>query len=98
MKRFVFGVMTIVALALGLAGGTASGASGQGTPATEGPAAQEETPAAAPASDPLPTPDFARAYRHVFLAFAFAWVLIFAYAMFIDRRVARASEELDRLG
>lgn len=95
MKRLFLSLLTIATLAFGPVAEIGP-ARGQDAPAAAR-AVEAESPSPAPVSDPLPTPDFARAYRHVFLAFAFAWVLIFGYAVFIDRRIVRASEELDRL-
>lgn len=97
MTRFMLRLVAAMGLVLGSAFASAPAAHGQNDAAAAAQGFEAEAPAVT-ASDPLPAPDFARAYRHVFLAFAFAWVLIFCYAVFIDRRVARASEELERLG
>jgi len=53
---------------------------------------------AAAQSDPLPRPDFSMAYRHVFLAFAFAWILMLAYGVWIRRRMREMEREVERLG
>lgn len=49
------------------------------------------------ASDPLPAPRMDRAYAHVFLAFAIAWILIFGYVWALNRRIAEAERDLARL-
>ena len=59
--------------------------------------------APAPASDSgLPQragpPRTLKAYWHVFIAFAIAWVLLFGYALSLGRRFARVERELQRLG
>lgn len=38
-----------------------------------------------------------RAYWHVFIAFAIAWVLLFGYVVLIARRSRRLEEQLDGL-
>jgi CcmD family protein len=38
-----------------------------------------------------------KAYWHVFIAFAIAWVLLFGYALSLGRRFARVERELQRL-
>lgn len=49
-------------------------------------------------SDPLPAPDFSMAYRHVFLAFALAWILMLVYAVWIRRGMGEMEREIERLG
>jgi CcmD family protein len=39
-----------------------------------------------------------KAYWHVFIAFAIAWVLLFGYTLSLGRRFARVERELQRLG
>ena len=64
------------------------------------------TPAAAPAVDAgaqtstLPRytpPRTLRAYTHVFVAFAVAWVLLFGYVVFIARKFRRVEEQVEAL-
>lgn len=38
-----------------------------------------------------------RAYWHVFVAFALAWLLLFAYALSLGRKFARIEREMDAL-
>jgi CcmD family protein len=38
-----------------------------------------------------------RAYTHVFVAFAVAWVLLFGYVVFIARKFRRVEEQVDAL-
>jgi CcmD family protein len=38
-----------------------------------------------------------RAYWHVFIAFALAWLLLFGYTVSIARRSRRLEEQMDRL-
>ena len=87
-----------LALSVVLLGGTAVAGGGQDGAVEPAAGSVESVEAAAPvASDPLPAPSFTRAYWHLFLAFAFAWLLILAYAVFIDRRVSEAMHEVERL-
>ena len=70
-------------------------------------AAQSGAPAAAPAADApssgasgLPRytpPRTLRAYTHVFVAFAVAWVLLFGYVVFLSRKFRRVEEQVDAL-
>src|SRR5687767_7768378 len=66
------------------------------------------TEAAAPAADaaaqtssaglPRYTPARTmRAYAHVFVAFAVAWVLLFGYVVFIARKFRRVEEQVEAL-
>jgi CcmD family protein len=70
------------------------------------------TPAAAPSAAPaadaaaqtggssLPRytpPRTLRAYTHVFVAFAIAWVLLFGYVVFLSRKFRRVEEQVDAL-
>jgi CcmD family protein len=70
----------------------------------QAPAATEAT--APPAADAaqsgsaLPSytpPRTLRAYAHVFVAFAVAWVLLFGYVVFIARKFRRVEEQVDAL-
>ena len=58
-------------------------------------------PAPAGAGSSLPArqapPRTFRAYWHVFIAFAVAWLLLFGYTVSIARRFRRVEEQLDRL-
>ncbi|HEX6369967.1 MAG TPA: CcmD family protein [Longimicrobium sp.] len=38
-----------------------------------------------------------RAYTHVFVAFALAWVLLFGYVFFLARKFRRVEEQVDAL-
>jgi len=80
------------------------------TPAACAPpvAAQAPAPtqAAAPAADgaaqtgTLPRytpPRTLRAYAHVFVAFAVAWVLLFGYVVFLSRKFRRVEEQVEAL-
>ena len=96
MRSFLRALPLVVVLL----GGTAVAGGGQdgvAEPAVGSIDSVEVTATAAVASDPLPAPSFTRAYWHLFLAFAFAWVLILVYAVFIDRRVAQSMNEVERL-
>ncbi|HYR07603.1 MAG TPA: CcmD family protein [Longimicrobium sp.] len=69
--------------------------------------AQAAAPTAAPAADAaqsgsaaLPRytpPRTLRAYTHVFVAFAVAWVLLFGYVVFIARKFRRVEEQVNAL-
>jgi CcmD family protein len=73
--------------------------------------AAPDTSAAAVAAAPAPAsasesglpqrvgpPRTLKAYWHVFIAFAIAWILLFGYALSLGRRFARVERELRRLG
>ena len=71
--------------------------------------AAPDTSTAAVAAAPVPTsvsdglpqragpPRTLKAYWHVFIAFAIAWILLFGYALSLGRRFARVERELQRL-
>jgi len=68
--------------------------------------APSSIPAASDASAPvagstgLPRytpPRTMRAYAHVFIAFAVAWVLLFGYVLFLARRFRRVEEQVEAL-
>jgi CcmD family protein len=67
------------------------------------PSAQASAPAADAAqtgSAGLPRytpPRTMRAYTHVFVAFALAWVLLFGYVVFIARKFRRVEEQVNAL-
>lgn len=73
----------------------------------QAPAATSTESAAPPAADAaqsgsaaLPRytpPRTMRAYAHVFVAFAVAWVLLFGYVVFIARKFRRVEEQVDAL-
>jgi CcmD family protein len=69
-----------------------------GAPA-EAPAAAPA--ASAPASSGLPTeqapPRTLRAYKHVWIAFTIAWLLLFGYVISVGRRFARLEREVEAL-
>jgi CcmD family protein len=56
--------------------------------------------AAQPGSAALPRytpPRTLRAYTHVFVAFAVAWVLLFGYVFFLARKFRRVEEQVEAL-
>jgi CcmD family protein len=78
------------------------------TPAAAPSAAPAAAPSAAPAADAaaqtggssLPRytpPRTLRAYTHVFVAFAIAWVLLFGYVVFLSRKFRRVEEQVNAL-
>jgi CcmD family protein len=62
--------------------------------AAPAPAAAQSGSAALPRYTPART---LRAYTHVFVAFAVAWVLLFGYVVFIARKFRRVEEQVDAL-
>ena len=70
-------------------------------------ATEAAAPTAAPAADaaqsgsaalPRYTPTRTlRAYTHVFVAFAVAWVLLFGYVVFLARKFRRVEEQVEAL-
>jgi CcmD family protein len=92
-------LLSVLALAFALLAPTALRA--QAAPDTS--AATVAAPAPASLSDSgLPQragpPRTLKAYWHVFIAFAIAWILLFGYALSLGRRFARVERELQRLG
>lgn len=83
------------------AGETATEAAAQtsaGAPVATEAAAPAE--AAAPSSSSLPRytpPRTLRAYAHVFVAFAVAWVLLFGYLVYLGRKFRRVEQQVDAL-
>jgi CcmD family protein len=92
-------LLPVLALSLALLAPAALRA--QAAPDTSA-AAVAAAPAPASASDGLPQrvgpPRTLKAYWHVFIAFAIAWVLLFGYTLSLGRRFARVERELQRLG
>lgn len=66
-----------------------------GEPVEEASATAPDDPATV--SDPLPAPNFTRAYWHVFLAFGIAWALVLGYVVLLNRRMADAERDLGRM-
>ncbi|HEX5872639.1 MAG TPA: CcmD family protein [Longimicrobium sp.] len=75
-------------------------------PMAQAPAAPSAEAAASPASDgpsssaalPRYTPARTmRAYTHVFVAFAVAWVLLFGYVFFLARKFRHVEEQVNAL-
>ena len=81
--------------------GLSAGAPAASAQAPASPAAQQVAPAAASeGAAALPRympPRTLRAYWHLFVAFAAAWVLLFGYTVAIARRFGRIEKELDAL-
>ncbi|HSU17436.1 CcmD family protein [Longimicrobium sp.] len=74
--------------------------------AQDAPPAAASTQAPAPAEQPLGGPALSaeagpprtlRAYWHVFIAFALAWLLVFGYAISLGRRFRAIEREVDAL-
>jgi CcmD family protein len=66
----------------------------------EAAAPSSAAPAADAGASTLPRytpPRTLRAYTHVFVAFAVAWVLLFGYVVFLARRFRRVEEQVDAL-
>jgi CcmD family protein len=101
MTRTLFlGIATVLALALA-APAAAQQASPYGMDTV--PAAEQVREAASPApatqaapGRPVP-PRTLRAYWHLFIAFAFAWALLFAYLLYLGARTRRIERELEQL-
>jgi CcmD family protein len=98
-------ILTLLALYLVALTAPLAAQTGSSTPdAPPTAAAQSAESGAQPATEPsgLPVratpPPTMRAYWHVFAAFAIAWALLFAYAIFLGRRFASLERELRRLG
>ena len=95
------------ALAIGLAFAAApvraqdSTAASPSTAATASPSTAAPV-TAAPTSSGLPTepapPRTLRAYKHVWIAFTLAWLLLFGYVVSVGRRFGKVERELESLG
>ena len=82
--------------------GATAGAPAASAQAPAPPASQQAAPAAAPSEGAAALPRYTpprtlRAYWHLFVAFALAWVLLFGYTIGIARRFGRIEKELDAL-
>ena len=92
-------LLSVLAISLALLAPAALRA--QAAPDTSA-AAVAAAPAPASAADGLPQrvgpPRTLKAYWHVFIAFAIAWILLFGYTLSLGRRFARVERELQRLG
>ena len=86
----------------------ATPAAGPSLAALQPAATEAAAPSAAPAADAaaqtgsagLPRytpPRTLRAYAHVFVAFAVAWVLLFGYLVFLARKFRRVEEQVEAL-
>jgi CcmD family protein len=96
--RTLFLVITLLGLSASTAAvpvqAQAPAASPAAQPAAPGVQAPSEGAAALPRYTP---PRTLRAYWHLFVAFAAAWVLLFAYTVSILRRFGRIERELEAL-
>ena len=85
----------------------ATPAAGPSLVALQPAATEAAAPSAAPAADAAQTgastlprytpPRTLRAYAHVFVAFAVAWVLLFGYVVFLSRKFRRVEEQVEAL-
>ncbi|HYW12506.1 MAG TPA: CcmD family protein [Longimicrobium sp.] len=78
---------------------TEAAASSAGAPVSaDAPTPAADAPSPAGAALPRYTPPRTlRAYAHVFVAFAVAWVLLFGYVVFLARKFRRVEEQVDAL-
>jgi CcmD family protein len=72
----------------------ATSAEAAAAPAVPAAGAAQSGSAALPRYTP---PRTLRAYTHVFVAFAVAWVLLFGYVFFLARKFRRVEEQVDAL-
>lgn len=77
----------------------ASAAASAGAPVSaDAPAPVADAPSSAGSALPRYTPPRTlRAYAHVFIAFAVAWVLLFGYVVFLARKFRRVEEQVEAL-
>lgn len=64
---------------------------------TESPPAAYTGAETSPFSEQAAPPRTLRAYWHVFIAFALAWVLLFGYVLVLGRRFARVEREMEKM-
>lgn len=106
MRRFhiallalsLFAVPTAAQAPAGETATEAAAAAQSGAPASAASAPAAE--ATQPASSSLPRytpPRTLRAYAHIFVAFAVAWVLLFGYVFFLARKFRRVEEQVAAL-
>ncbi len=96
MHRFILGLATALFLGILIAAAPAA-AIDTGLPLQDEPAAMTETVGPAETAPGAP-PRTLRAYWHLFVAFALAWILLFGYVVYVGRRFARVERELAELG
>lgn len=95
-------LLALFALLAAPAAGPSPLAQAPAATSTEAPAAPaaSATDAAQSGAASLPRytpPRTLRAYTHVFVAFAVAWVLLFGYVVFLARRFRRVEEQVEAL-
>jgi CcmD family protein len=100
IRKLFLGIVTAAAVALS-APAAAQQASPYGMDTV--PAAEQVREAASPApvtqataQRPVP-PRTLRAYWHLFIAFAFAWALLFGYLLYLGARTRRIERDLEQL-
>jgi CcmD family protein len=100
IPKLFLGIVTAVALAL-----STPAVAQQASPYRMDtvPAAEQVREAASPApatqaapQRPVP-PRTLRAYWHLFIAFAFAWALLFGYLLYLGARTRRIERDLEQL-
>ena len=84
----------VIAASLALALPPAARASAQDSPPA---AVAQPAPSALPGEQAPAPPRTLRAYWHVFIAFALAWLFLFGYALSLGRRFRRLENEIDSL-
>jgi CcmD family protein len=98
-RPLLLGLVTVLALALSVPAPAQRSPYGMDTV----PAAEQVREAASPTPAtqatphrPIP-PRTLRAYWHLFIAFAFAWALLFGYLLYLGARTRRIEREMERL-
>jgi CcmD family protein len=88
----------VIAAALALSiGSSATPASAQASPPAAAAAAQPAGSGVLPGEQASAPPRTLRAYWHVFIAFALAWLLLFGYAVSLSRRFRKLEQDVDAL-
>lgn len=75
----------------------AAAVASQGAPTSVSTPATEPAPSATSSLPRATPPRTLRAYAHVFVAFAVAWVLLFGYVVFLSRKFRRVEEQVAAL-
>ena len=96
MHRFALAFAAALFLGILLAPAPAA-AIDAGSVTQDEPVTMTETVAPADAA-PGAAPRTLRAYWHLFIAFALAWILLFGYVVYVGRRFARVERELGEIG
>ena len=90
-------IAAVIAASLALATAPATRAPAQDTVPTTTVAVTQPGASALPGEQAAAPPRTLRAYWHVFIAFALAWLFLFGYALSLGRRFRNLERDVDQL-